>query len=79
MKATKIVSIDKSKNEINWNVPQWVKSGDVIVCTTGRHTDDTFQGFCLPDSNYINGDFSSSWSKEQFKLLDKPHTIVIEN
>lgn len=78
----KTTILNKELNEeIDWSKPQWVISEkSQVIFTNGKFDDICFEGTCLPDNLYPNGNFSKIWGKEFFKLIPKEGlTIHIQN
>lgn len=72
------------KKKINWGTPQWVeycKGVDrVIVLTTGINSSpDNFTGTAMPCTRYPKGEYSTTWVRENFKVLENEVPLVITN
>ena len=65
MKTT--VTTERSKGDINWDVPQIVQldSDPVLLYTTGEHTETTFSAIIIKDyREEEEGYYDDSWEKE---------------
>lgn len=78
----KKVELPKTEQpEIDWNKPQWVQSKsypDVIVLTTGEHTEYIFKGTVLPCKNHPDGRISQ-FDKSYFHPLTTEIPFIISN
>lgn len=73
---------EQSTEKVNYSVPAWyrvIDNQDVIILSSGEHTEDCFTGMCLPCPYYPNGRFGINWAKEHTKRMEEILTIKISN
>jgi len=68
MKKLDLSKINKEV-EINWDVPQWVisKDGECLILTTGEYYENGFSGMAMPSMEYPCGEYSKTWTMDDFK------------
>lgn len=68
--------------EPNWSEPRYyqlISSSTVIVISTGKHNEDSFEGMALPCQRYPKGSFNKCWMKDSFEILTDDVNYVISN
>ena len=80
---SRIITNEPTTPEIDWYVPQIVNSEGLIVVTTGRQDEQTFEGIVLVDASdepsYTALMGRRDWRKECFTPCKLPLTITFEN
>lgn len=72
MKSTRHDKSDK----VNWDVPQLVVNGGVIIMTTGSHSSGRFKGVTLTNyGDFKAGEFSEIWDKHSFVRYEGALTL----
>lgn len=75
---SEIISNTPSKDEIDWRIPQLLKSttSSLVVLTSGYYDSNTFKGtVIISNDNHEIGKFYEKWVKVSFEKVELPITI----
>jgi len=81
IKTTLVPPPNKAK-EIDWSnrqIVHKVNNPDLVILTTRKHSEKTFEGIVLTNETYAVGFLKSDWFKENFTPITTPITITFEN
>lgn len=74
---TEIIKTEQANQEIDWSKTMLVKSkySNVLVLTTGQHTENNFCGILITNIGGGNVHFQEGFFKEAYTPITEPITI----